>query len=516
MINTDKDNQIKLITDIFKLKEKITKRRNEKLKIIHCHGIFDLVHPGLIRHFRSAKNQGDILLVSLTGDKYVNKGPGRPAFNEVLRSEVLCSLDLVDYVYINQDYDAVSLVKDVAPDVYVKGGDHRRGEDDVAGKIEEEVAAVSSVGGYVYYTDEIVYTGTELLNNRLESLNVGVESWLRSFRERYCAEEVISWIDGLAQMSALVIGEPIIDEYEFCTCIGKSSKDPMLAIHHKYTESYAGGGLAVANHVSSLCREVVYIGMVGDNQTQLKFLKDNLNPNIKFEPLLRRNSTTVIKKRFVDIESNNRLFELYTMSEGPLSETEKSNLIELICNYSAETDVTLVADYGHGMIDKNIANMISSTSKYSVINAQSNAGNRGYNLINKYSSADLVVLALHEAQLLQGDKISSPKVLAESIIGNYSFNEVIITLGKGGIGLINKMFEYMTGPSLALQVKDKVGAGDAVLAVCGCLRSIGCPTDITIFLGNLAGAQLVADIGNRTKLDRVLMIKSVNELLKNR
>ena len=57
------------------------KKKNGK-KVVMCHGVFDLLHLGHIKHFEKAKSLGDILVVSITADKFVNKGPGRPAFNE--------------------------------------------------------------------------------------------------------------------------------------------------------------------------------------------------------------------------------------------------------------------------------------------------------------------------------------------------------------------------------------------------------------------------------------------------
>ena len=70
-------------------------------RIVHCHGVFDLLHIGHIRHFEAAKQHGDVLVVTLTPDKYVNKGPHRPAFPQDLRAEMIASLGCVDYVAIN-------------------------------------------------------------------------------------------------------------------------------------------------------------------------------------------------------------------------------------------------------------------------------------------------------------------------------------------------------------------------------------------------------------------------------
>src|SRR3990167_11073056 len=85
----------------------IQKLKNQKdKKIVLCHGVFDLVHPGHIRHFQAAKALGDVLVVTVTADEYVNKGPGRPVFIQGLRAESIAALGCVDYVAINFSFNA--------------------------------------------------------------------------------------------------------------------------------------------------------------------------------------------------------------------------------------------------------------------------------------------------------------------------------------------------------------------------------------------------------------------------
>ena len=75
--------------------------RNEGKKVVQCHGVFDLLHLGHIKHFKEAKSQGDILIVTITPDEYVDKGPNRPAFKSEDRIEVLSSIESIDFVCLN-------------------------------------------------------------------------------------------------------------------------------------------------------------------------------------------------------------------------------------------------------------------------------------------------------------------------------------------------------------------------------------------------------------------------------
>ena len=109
------------------LLEKISKtKKNNKNKIILCHGTFDLLHAGHFRHFQDSKNLGDILFVTITSDKFINKGPGRPLFNQYLRAEMIASLSYVDFVSIIDDPSAIPAIKKIRPDIYVKGIDYKR------------------------------------------------------------------------------------------------------------------------------------------------------------------------------------------------------------------------------------------------------------------------------------------------------------------------------------------------------------------------------------------------------
>ena len=88
------------------------KKQKKKGKIIALsHGVFDLLHPGHIFHFEQAKTKSDILVASITADKYVLKGPGKPFFNEQLRAHSLASLEMIDFVIITNEKSAVSTIK---------------------------------------------------------------------------------------------------------------------------------------------------------------------------------------------------------------------------------------------------------------------------------------------------------------------------------------------------------------------------------------------------------------------
>ena len=153
--------KIKTIDELSKL---INDLKNQGKKIIQCHGVFDLIHIGHIRHFEEAKSFADILVVSITPDQFVNKGPGRPAFTTELRLEALASLESIDYVVANNWSSAEELIKILKPNLYCKGPDYKDNADDITGKIDDENEAIKSVGGELVLTKDITFSSSNLLN----------------------------------------------------------------------------------------------------------------------------------------------------------------------------------------------------------------------------------------------------------------------------------------------------------------------------------------------------------------
>jgi len=151
------------IIDLYELSNQIKELKAQGKRIVHCHGCFDLMHPGHIKHFQAAKNMGDVLVVTLTPDKYVDKGSDRPVFSQNLRAESIAALECVDYVAVNKWPTAEETLRFLKPDYYVKGQEFENLEDK-SGKIQREYEIVKEIGSEIRFTHEIVFSSTELLN----------------------------------------------------------------------------------------------------------------------------------------------------------------------------------------------------------------------------------------------------------------------------------------------------------------------------------------------------------------
>ena len=139
--------------------------KKDSKTIVHCHGVFDLLHIGHIKYFEEAKSMGDILVVTLTEDRYVNKGPNRPAFNHHLRAEAIVALACVDFVAINQWPTAIETLEKLQPTFYVKGPDYKQHSNDLTGNIVHEKSMVEQYGGQIAYTTTPLFSSSSLINN---------------------------------------------------------------------------------------------------------------------------------------------------------------------------------------------------------------------------------------------------------------------------------------------------------------------------------------------------------------
>lgn len=155
------------ILELDELSKKIRDLKSRGEKIVHCHGCFDLMHIGHIKYFQASRKMGDVLIVTLTPDIYVDKGPGRPVFNQDLRAESIAALECVDYVAVNKWPTAEDTLRLLKPDIYVKGQEFEKLEDKT-GKIQKEYEVIKQIGAEIRFTHEIVFSSTKLINQHLK------------------------------------------------------------------------------------------------------------------------------------------------------------------------------------------------------------------------------------------------------------------------------------------------------------------------------------------------------------
>lgn len=482
--------------------------------IVQCHGVFDLVHPGHIRHLEAAKRSGDILVVTITKDEHVNKGPGRPVFNQRLRAESIAALATVDFVAVNHWPTAVEAIKRLRPHVYVKGSEYASPENDLTGMIALEEAAVKEVGGKIRFTDEITFSSTELLNSHFDVYPEDAQAFLRQFRQRHGADEVIKGLDALRGLKVLLLGEAIVDEYHYCQTLGKSPKEPLVATKFLREEAFAGGILACANHLAGFCEEVDLVTCLGSHDSREEFIQSHLKPNVRPHFFHRDDSSTIVKRRYVEQAFLSKMFQVCFLDDSPLPPRIEREVCRYLQEILPNYDLVLVADYGHGFMGPDIISTVCAGARFLAVNTQTNSANTGYNLITKYPRADFICIDEPELRLACTDRTSDLKELIAATAKRLKSEWTAITRGHHGSLTYSGQDGFFEVPVFSSKVVDRVGAGDAYLSVAAPCVANRMPMDLVGFIGNAVGALAVRIIGNRSAVEPVPLYKFITALLK--
>jgi rfaE bifunctional protein nucleotidyltransferase chain/domain len=487
--------------------------RGKGQRVVLCHGVFDLLHLGHMRHFEAARRHGDVLIVTVTPDQYVAKGPGRPAFNQRLRAETIAALACVDYVAVNDWPTAVDTIRLLRPHVYAKGDDYRNRDADLTGGIHQEEAAVQDVGGEIVFTSEISFSSTELINQFYNVYPESARRFLDDFRSRHSADDIVGRLQALRDLKVLVVGEAIIDEYHYCLPVGKSPKEAIVSTRHVREEAHAGGALACANHIAGFCREVGIVTCLGETDTREAMIRRTLGPNVTPHFVVRPGAPTIVKRRYIWEPFLTKMFEIAFMDDRDLPRPVEDRLVDLLGDVLPQYDVVIVADYGHGFLGGRAATTLSERSRFVAVNTQVNSANMGFNLVTKYAHADYVCIDEPEIRLAMHDRWTAVPELAVKVRGLLSARAISVTRGHHG-AFASSETEQAEVPVLSREVVDRVGAGDAYLAVTAPCVAAGYPMDVIGFIGNAVGALAVKIVGNRSPVEPVALFKYVTALLK--
>lgn len=482
--------------------------------VVHAHGVFDLLHLGHVRHLEEARSHGDMLVVTVTADRFVNKGPGRPVFSGQLRAQMLAALEHVDYVAINEAPTAVTVLEALRPSVYVKGSDYANAEEDVTGGILDERAAVERHGGRLVFTDDITFSSSKLINRYLGVYDSELHAYLEDSRERDPLPRMLELLDRVKDQRVLLVGDTIIDEYRYVTPMAKAPKENIIATLYRDHEVFAGGIAAAANHVAAFCRQVDVVTCLGERDDGEALIRASLKPNVSLKAVTRRGKPTTRKTRFVDPGYVRKLFEVYDMDDAPLDGDEETELLAALEGIE-DYDLVIVTDFGHGMITPRIIETLCSKARFLAVNTQTNSGNLGYNLITRYPRADYICIDAPEARLAVGDKFSDIAVIAgRTLPDRVRCPRLIITHGKHGCVSHDVDVGTHRVPAFTNTVVDTVGAGDAFLAVTSPLAAAGGDLDLVAFIGNAAGAMKVGIVGHRSSVEKPALIKFITAILK--
>jgi cytidyltransferase-like protein len=463
------------------------RERLPDLRIVLCHGAFDLVHVGHLIHFEDAKSLGDVLVVTVTADEFITKKRA-VSLSETYRLRQLAALEIIDYVALVSEPSAVTPIDALRPDIYVKGPEYAELVLDKTANIFREKALVESYGGRIHFTKGETFSSTKLSHFLLASPEaVQADPLMRNerimFRDLsdrgFTLEQLKGFLAGASRLRVCLMGETIIDEWVDVTVTNLSQKSRCVAGLELARARQIGGTGVIALHLASFVREIHCF----TNGPALEFPGNvtvtSLAPN------------ALVKTRFVDRENGYRLFE----SKSPDLTGVQADVPVDFDDY----DLVLIADFGHGLLSAPVLNghLARKTRAFVAAMAQANSSNYGYNLPTKYKGADYVSLNRTEAELCLRERGLPLTGLMPRISTLLGPDIVSVTDGDQGV-LVRKGNETYALPTLSTSIVDNIGCGDAYFALSSVAASLNCPVSIIALAGSIAAAGVAQRRGNES------------------
>ncbi len=460
MQDTNYKRKIKSAKEIIKLIGK----RPRKNKVIMCHGNFDIVHPGHIRHLMYASSKADILIASLTCDSHITKGNNRPYIPEELRAINLSVLDMVDYVIIDQNAKPINNISIIKPDYFAKGSDYVT--DGLNNKTLEEKKLVESYGGEIIFTPgDIVYSSTSIISQKpptlkYEKLRILLDAENINFKSLYDV------LNAKTKKEVLVLGDTIVDSYTQTEMIGGQTKTPTLSVRYIDKYDYVGGAGIVAKHMAAAGAQVKFSTVLGKD-TLSKYVEKNIKKSkIKLSKVIDESRPTTNKN--VITNGIYKLLKLDYIDNRAINEKTLNKLSKDLTDFRG--DAIVFSDFRHGIFNNNsIPKLIKSIPKKIIKVADSQVASRWGNILD-FQNFDIITPNEREARFSLGDQDSVIRPLAKKLFDKSKCRNLLLKCGERGIIVYRQLSKgldlrsFFALDSFAENVKDPVGAGDAMLA----------------------------------------------------
>lgn len=455
-------------------------------RVVMCHGVFDVVHPGHVRHLLYAKSKGDVLIASLTADVHIDKGKFRPHVPEALRAVNLAAFEMIDYVLIDRQDKPLDNIKKIQPDLFAKGYEYGG---DLSPKTAEEIELVESYGGELIFTPgDIVYSSSKIINSALPNLQIEKLLTLME-REGISFNDLRSTLHKMQGKRVHVVGDTIIDTYTQTAMIGGQTKTPTMSVLYESRKDYVGGAGIVAEHLRSAGADVVFSTVLGEDQLKNFTLEKLKESHIDVRAIIDRTRPTTNKNAIV--AGGYRLLKIDTLDNSSISETVLRELIQQIKDVSAEAVV--FSDFRHGIFNRRtIPKLVEAIPHGPMRVADSQVASRWGN-ITEFKGFDLITPNEREARFALADQDSGIRPLASNLHDEAECKVLIMKLGDRGVLTSRSrdhesLDSFFVVDSFVDNVVDAVGAGDALLAYATLSMLVTQNCVIATILGSIAAA----------------------------
>ena len=494
-----------MTTEFFKKYEFKLKSREElanligpfprESKVILCHGVFDVVHPGHIRHLIYAKSKASVLVASLTADKFIEKGHYRPHVPQDLRAVNLAAFEAVDFVVIDSNATPLENLEILKPDFFAKGYEYISGQ--LPKKTQKEKEIVEAYGGEILFTPgDIVYSSSSLIE--LEPPSIRFEKLLALMEaEDINFDSLYETLDKMQSKKVHVVGDTIIDSYTNCAMIGGQTKTPTMSVLYQDRTDFVGGAGVVAKHLRAAGADVIFSTVLGEDDFKDFALEDLKAFGVDCQSVIDPTRPTVNKNAIV--AGGYRLLKVDTLDNSSISDRVLKELTASI--ESVEADAVVFSDFRHGIFNRRtIQELIGALPSGCFRVADSQVASRWGN-ITEFKNFDLITPNEREARFALADQDSGVRPLAMALYDAARCGTLMLKLGQRGVltcrtGDHSSANSFFTVDSFVDHEVDPVGAGDALLAYATLAMLASGNQAISTILGSFAAACEVECDGN--------------------
>lgn len=433
-----------------------------KKSVVMCHGVFDIVHPGHLRHLMYAKERADILIASITCDDHICKANLRPYVPQDLRAMNLAAIECVDYVVIDPHPSPIEHLKIIKPDYFAKGFEYQNGG--VHPKTREEISVLESYGGDILFTPgDVVYSSSKIIESQPPDLKLVKLATLME-NEGVTFDDLRVAITKMEGLRVHVVGDTIVDSYTHCGMTGGMTKTPTISVQFQNQIDFAGGAAVVSKHLRRAGAEVTFSTVLGEDTLRNFVIEDLEKAGITCDPYIDKTRPTTQKNVF--IAQGYHLLRVGKLDNRPISEKTLEYLSRSLSR--ADVDAVVFSDFRHGIFNRTtIPQLVKNIPDGVFRAADSQVASRWGNIL-EFEGFDLITPNEREARFALGDQDSVVRPLAFDLYKKARCKILMLKLGERGMLTYREnslgVGAFFTVDAFADSLVDGIGSGDALLS----------------------------------------------------
>ncbi len=463
-----------------------------------CYGHFTVLHPGHFRFLNYAAEQGKSLTVLIAGDEHLGNLGGDVAFDEKTRAEAVASLNMVDHVIIQSCVSLDMAVIAIRPKIFILGHEF---EETTNKDVSRAIELVKSKGGRViFHSGETQYaiSGLRQTTSEVENRKRREAYELALKRQKISKDRLNHLVTNVGDVSLLVIGDTILDEYVACDAVGMSAEAPVVVLKELETKRFVGGSAIVARHVNALGAQCHFVSVVGDDmagrEVEDELKREGVLTNLVIDP----SRPTTSKTRFmVDTQ---KLVRVSRLKEHDIAKTIERKILKIIEEKIDKVHGIIISDFVYGCVTQNVLNNIQTMAKhhgvklYGDLQCSSQVGN-----VLKFTDFFALFPTEREVRIALGNKSDGVEYLARKVFEASRCENLVFKFGAEGFVCYSKGSRADSREHFSALVSDPVdvsGAGDTLLATMSVFLAGGATLMEAGAIGAQAAGLVVKKLGN--------------------